>query len=103
MKFQNQRTHLICDLDVCKNKVIYLYDQCLENNSVNTRNHAKMNFQRFEQAWISKSWKPKLILEGYTYLIQAFWFSIALLAFSAHSPSLDFKIVPKVFAKSLSD
>ena len=97
MKFQNRRTHVICDLDVYKNQVIYLYDQCLENNSVNTRNHAKMNFQIFEQAWNSKSWKPKLVLEGYTYLIQDFWFSIAL---TASFPFLRFQNSYEGLAKS---
>ena len=100
MRFQKQNT-CDCDLDVCKNKLFFLCDQCLQNNSVNTRHHAEIKFQRYEQAWISKSCKPKLNLEGYTYVTEAFWLSIALLAFSTHSPCLDLKTVLKVQPKLL--
>ena len=74
-----------------QNKLIFICDQCLQHNLVNTRNHAKIKFQIFKQAWISKTWKPKLNLERYTYVCQAFWISIALLAYSSYSPSLDSK------------
>ena len=51
--FKNKNT-CDCDLDVCKNKVIFLCGQCLQNNSVNAKNHDEIKFQRLNKYGFKK-------------------------------------------------